>query len=134
MRSEVTLDIHTPPSAPELRNLYSQVNWARNRNVVEIQHMIEGMNVFVVARRDGKLVGFGRALSDGTFKALVDDIIVDESCRKQGVGRMIMGALMEQLSSIDEIFLHTGEHLNDFYMAFGFGKFTGYTMTVNKSQ
>lgn len=124
----ITIDTDTPPAADELLHLFGQVDWAKDRSLADIQQCIDGMDVFAVARKDGTLVGFGRAVSDGVFRALIEDVIVDTTCRRQGIGRMIMKSLTKQLSSVEEVFLNTGKHLDAFYASFGFIEFDGHTM------
>jgi predicted GNAT family N-acyltransferase len=120
------------PTAEELRKLFLQVDWARNRSIDQIAILIATTPVFVAVRLGGKLVGYGRALSDGACRALLDDIIVDKDQRGKGLGKMIMMSLMEQLAGIDEVFLNTGPHLETFYPKYGFRKFEGLTMLIKQ--
>lgn len=119
------------PTAPELAGLFAQAHWARHRNYDDIEKLLAHTDVFVAVRDGERLVGFGRALSDGVCRALLDDIIVDQAHRGRGVGHVVVESLMRQLSGIEEIFLNTEHHLQTFYREFGFQAFDGLTMKLN---
>ncbi|NLF38208.1 GNAT family N-acetyltransferase [bacterium] len=129
-----TCSTTAPPSAEELHGLFLQADWARERTPGEIATLIANTRVFAVVRLDGALIGYGRALSDGVSRALLDDIIVDQDHRGKGAGKLIMTALMDQLAGIEEIFLNTGSHLEAFYCNYGFRKFPGLTMVSKRAE
>lgn len=116
------------PSAGELKNLFSQTTWASERKNQDIAKMLENLTVFVTIRENSKLIGFGRAISDGTYRALIDDIIVDKAYRNRGLGIVIVENILKQLVGIDEIFLNTKPDLEGFYQKFGFAKVNTITM------
>ena len=47
--------------------------------------------IALVALRDGELVGFSHALTDGAFQAFLSLILVHPSSRRQGIGRRLVG-------------------------------------------
>ena len=116
------------PSEEELGHLFSQTTWAASRRPQDIKKLLETMSIFVTIRENSELVGFGRAISDGIYRALIDDIIVDVAYQKRGLGRVILESLLEQLQDIQEIFLNTSVDLEQFYNKFGFGKAKCLTM------
>lgn len=46
---------------------------------------------------EGRLVGFGRALSDGCSDAYLQDVVVAEAFRRRGIGAEIVGRLTAEL-------------------------------------
>lgn len=125
---EFEINIKELPSEKELKNLFSQTTWASKRKNKDIEKMLKNLTVFVTVRENSRLIGFGRAISDGIYRALVDDIIVDGSYQKQGIGRMVIENILKQLNGIDEIFLNTKPDLEVFYKKFGFNKVNTITM------
>jgi N-acetylglutamate synthase-like GNAT family acetyltransferase len=123
-------DINTKelPSEKELEYLFSQTSWASKRKSQDIKEMLESLTVFVTIRENSKLIAFGRAISDGIYRALIDDIIVDSNCQKRGLGKVIVENLVKQLEGIDEIFLNTKPELEEFYKKYGFNKVNTITM------
>ncbi len=93
--------------------------------------MLEHLTVFVTIRENSELIGFGRAISDGVYRALIDDVIVDNSYQKLGLGKVIVENLLKQLTGIEGIFLNTKPDLEGFYKKFGFKKVVG-TITMEK--
>lgn len=125
---EIKINTTELPSGEEMMNLFSQTSWASERKHQDIKKMLENLNVFVTIRKNSELIGFGRAISDGVYRALVDDIIVDSSYQKKGLGKIIVENLLGQLDGIDEIFLNTNAELEGFYKQFGFIKASSITM------
>lgn len=70
---------------------------------------------------EGKQVGFSRVITDFTEFASLWDVFIDESHRKQGVGKSLMRYIMEhtQLKGIFRWFLMT-EDAHGLYQKFGF--------------
>jgi ribosomal protein S18 acetylase RimI-like enzyme len=44
-----------------------------------------------------KIVGFGRALSDGQYQSAIYDVVVSPVHQKMGIGKLIMESLMNRL-------------------------------------
>ena len=128
----VDLSTTVPPSASELRDLFAQTTWASGRSEDDLGQLVRTLDVFVCARVNGRLVGFGRAISDGLYRALLDDVVVDEGARGAGVGHAVVRSLMEQLAPVEEVFLNANEGLAPFYEADGFEPFGGLTMVYRK--
>ena len=129
----MNIENNKKPSVKELMNLFSQTTWAKDRSSTRVSQMISNNNISVCIRIDGKLIGYGRIISDGCFRGLLDDIIVDESFRGKGYSTIIMNELLTLSENIDEIFLNAGHELYNFYQKYGFEKFTGLTMIKRNS-
>lgn len=117
---EYQIDIGETPDGKELKKLFSQTTWASQRTLADIIKMLENTNVCVSIHKEDELIGFGRALTDGTYRALLDDIIVDRAHQKKGLGRVIVQQLLEQLAGIEEVFLNTRAEMKEFYQGLGF--------------
>ena len=128
MKQDYSISTKEPPTAEELHPLFRQAEWAKERTLEDTQKLLNTMDVFVTIRDEDVLIGFGRALTDGVFRAVLDDIIVEENYRGQGVGVIIVETLMDQLPEIEEILLHAEKDLEGFYNRFGFKLFHGLTM------
>jgi len=66
-----------------------------------------------------KLIGFGRALSDGHYQSAIYDMAVLPEYQKKGVGSAIMKALLAQLPR-GNIILYGEPGVEAFYHKFGF--------------
>lgn len=95
--------------------------WARGRSVDALRSMIRSSAAAVSAWHDQELVGFGRASSDGLFRAVLWDVVVSDHHQGQGLGRTIVQSLLEhpKLSQVERIYLMTSNSA-DFYRKLGF--------------
>lgn len=132
MMSEYNISINKQPEASDLQRLFSQANWANDRVEVDIQKLIDNLNNFVCAYHDAALVGFARALSDGMYRALIEDVVVDIEHRGKGVGKLLVSSLMNLLRDVDQVYLNTGNDLEKFYGSLGFERHDGLTMVRHK--
>lgn len=66
-----------------------------------------------------RLVGFGRAVSDGAYQAAIYDVVVIPEYQKQGIGRLIMERILEGISNCN-IILYANTGREGFYKKFGF--------------
>jgi predicted GNAT family N-acyltransferase len=116
------------PTASELHHLFKQADWARDRSLEDTEKLIETLDIFIVVRDVDKLIGFGRVFTDGVFRAVIDDVIVEASYRGQGVGKVIVETLTARVAGIEEVLLHAEKELEGFYTTFGYRPFHGITM------
>ena len=133
MKNNYSISSENHPKASELIKLFNQTSWAKKRTIDEIQTLLENTQIFVTIRKDNILIGYGRAISDGIYRALIDDIVIDKNYREKGLGKNILSVLLEKLQAVDEIFLNTGEHLEFFYEKFGFERAKCLTMKLKKT-
>ncbi|WP_299246236.1 GNAT family N-acetyltransferase [uncultured Aquimarina sp.] len=105
---------------------------AKNRSLEGVEKLLQKTEVFVVVRDTDteQLIGFGRALSDGVYRALLDDIVIEASYRKRGLGKRIVQELLDQLQDVEQVFLNTKPELEVFYNEFGFTKTKALTMSL----
>ncbi|EMG36475.1 acetyltransferase [Desulfocurvibacter africanus PCS] len=79
----------------------------------------ENSHLVCVARVEGRLVGLGRAISDGEFHAVIYDVAVLPEFQGKGLGRRIMDALLNGLP-MDTVLLYAVPGKQGFYKQFGF--------------
>ena len=106
------------------------INWEEVAEVLRKSHLSdhsakEQQIVFensyaVVFVYDGeRIVGVARALSDGLFQAAVYNVALDEEYQGKGIGRQLIGKLLEQLKG-QNVILYTHPHTVEMYEKFGF--------------
>ncbi|MEM8533621.1 MAG: GNAT family N-acetyltransferase [Chloroflexota bacterium] len=111
-------------SAQQLWGLFQQTNWAATRTVADIAGMLKATPICLGAWHDNQLVGFARALTDDCYRAIVEDVIVDQSLRGQGIGGTMMEQILDRLKHVEEIILFCGEERIPFYTQLGFEQST----------
>jgi ribosomal protein S18 acetylase RimI-like enzyme len=78
-----------------------------------------------------RLVAFARALSDGHFNAYVEDVMVHEEYRRQGVGKRVVSLLLEELEDIETVSLYCRAEVVHFYESSGCQR-TSYVLVQRK--
>lgn len=81
----------------------------------------EASHTVIFIYQDSRLIGFGRAISDGAYQAAVYDIAVVPEFQKMGIGKMIMEKIMERLSGCNVI-LYAALGKEEFYQKLGWRK------------
>ena len=66
-----------------------------------------------------KLVGFGRATSDGAYQAAIYDVVVIPEYQKRSIGRLIMERILQKISSCN-IMLYANLGREEFYTKLDF--------------
>ena len=74
----------------------------------------EASHTTVFAYHTGRLIGFGRAISDGVHEGAVYDVAIVPEFQRKGIGTMIMKKILERLSGINVI-LYAAPGKEDFY-------------------
>jgi predicted GNAT family N-acyltransferase len=107
--------------APEdVLRLLRQTAWGAERTEADVAQALRTAPLHVSAWMDGRLVGFARALTDGVYRGFVEDVVVDESVRAQGIGRGLLRELLDQLADVELVALDCGDELVPFYASLGF--------------
>jgi GNAT superfamily N-acetyltransferase len=83
------------------------------------QRAFEASHTTVFAYHAERLIGFGRAISDGVYQAAVYDCAVRPEYQGRGVGRLIMTHLATALKDCN-IILYASPGKEGFYRKFGF--------------
>jgi ribosomal protein S18 acetylase RimI-like enzyme len=83
--------------------------WASGRSQRDLRRMLIGSQAVVSAWQGSHLVGFGRATSDGVFRAVLWDVVVAGEDQGRGLGRQIVEALLQEpaLQGVERIYLMT---------------------------
>lgn len=102
--------------------LIAQTYWANDRSREKIQKSIETSLCFGVYDKDGRQVGFARAVTDYVSIYWVSDVIIDEAYRGHGLGKRLVGLITttDELQGMRGILRTRDAH--GLYEQFGFVK------------
>lgn len=112
-----------PERASDVRRVFADAWWADARTVADIERMLDSGCITVGAVTEtGELVGFGRAITDGVYKAVLLDIVVIEEYRGAGIGSRIVETLLADsaVAAAEDVELYCKQSLTRFYAPFGF--------------
>ncbi len=111
-------------TADDVLPLFAQTDWAAKRTAAGIRAMLENTPVCLGVWDGERLIGFVRVVTDDIYRAVIEDVVLDEAYRGQGVGAEMMRVLMERLAHIEEVALVCVDRMIPFYERFGFERFT----------
>jgi len=83
--------------------------WAKNRTISDLKKCLANSDVVISIWSDDEIVGFGRALSDGVYRGVLWDIIIDENHQGNGYGKLIVKNLLnsKKIKNTKKIYLMT---------------------------
>jgi GNAT superfamily N-acetyltransferase len=101
----------------------TEAYWARWRSRADVdQQLLGSWRVVGCYDRDGHMVGFARAVSDGVDLAYLTDVYVLADHRGRGLGRAIVQEMIDDGPGRDfRWMLHTSD-AHDLYRKFGFSE------------
>lgn len=104
----------------QLLRLYHQAPWAKGRTIEQARQMLGHTDVAISAWDGGRLVGFGRVLTDYVFRASIWDVIVDRHYQSRGIGTELVEHILHYpaLKEVELFWLCT--RMPGFYERIGF--------------
>jgi ribosomal protein S18 acetylase RimI-like enzyme len=107
--------------------------WAKGRSIEDLQIMIDHSEPTISMWDNQKLIGFARATSDGIYRAMIWDVVINETYRGLGLGRRLVETLVHhpKLTRVERVYLTTS-HQQNFYERLGFVRNDTATMILDR--
>lgn len=101
MPSRTVVRILKAPSPETLKGIISLYRahgwWKPGDKPAQLRRLIAGSYCFAVAEAAGRVIGMGRAISDGVCDAYIQDLAVLKARRGSGTGAALLNALLKRL-------------------------------------
>ena len=83
--------------------------WAKNRTINDLKKCLANSDVIVSLWVGNEIVGFGRALTDGIYRGVLWDIVIDQSYQGKGFGKLIVEKLLssKKIKKTKKLYLMT---------------------------
>ena len=123
-------------SLKKLKSLFDkEAFWAKNRNICQLKKMLANSNEVISVWKNLQLIGFGRATSDKVYRAVLWDIVVSREYQREGIGGLIVKALLETRSvkDVEKIYLMSTKRV-DFYEQQSFEKVKLQQLLIYKNE
>ena len=94
----------------KLQNLlHNNAFWAKNRTINDLKKCLANSDVIVSIWIGNEIVGFGRALTDGIFRGVLWDIVIDKNHQGKGFGKLIVNNLLssKKIEKTKKLYLMT---------------------------
>lgn len=131
--SEIQIKIVKTAPAEEILALYRHAGWWQTDENPEylntVKRIISDTFCFVIALDGERIIGMGRAISDGISDGYIQDVTVHTDYRGRGIGKDIIRALVGHMKAhgLQWIGLISEPGYERFYQSLGFGVMQGYT-------
>lgn len=108
----------------DVMELFKQAWWTSNREKADVKRLLGGPSLSVGLQNleTGQLVAYCRFLTDGVYRALLMDVIVDRDYQGNGLGQtFIQKAIAEtEIADIPNVEVYACEKHHGFYERNGF--------------
>ena len=107
--------------------------WAQNRTINDLKKCLANSDVIVSLWVDNEIVGFGRALTDGIYRGVLWDIVIDKNHQGKGFGTLILKKILssKKIKNTKKLYLMT-TNKKRFYSQFGFKEVTSQDLLIRQ--
>ena len=106
----------------KLQNLLDRnAFWAKSRTINDLKKCLANSDVIISLWVGNEIVGFGRALTDGIYRGVLWDIVIDQNYQSKGFGTLIIKNLLssKKIKNTKKLYLMT-TNKKSFYSQFNF--------------
>ena len=95
--------------------------WAKSRTINDLKKCLANSDVIVSLWVGNEIVGFGRALTDGIYRGVLWDVVIDKNFQGKGFGTLILKNLLssKKIKNTKNLYLMT-TNKKRFYSQFNF--------------
>jgi len=107
--------------------------WAKNRTINDLKKCLTNSDVIVSLWVGNEIVGFGRALTDGIYRGVLWDIVIDKNHQGKGFGTLILKKILssKKIKNTKKLYLMT-TNKKRFYSQFGFKEVTSQDLLIRQ--
>ena len=111
--------------------LDKNTSWAKSRTINDLKKCLANSDVIVSIWVENEIVGFGRALTDGIYRGVLWDIVIDQNHQGKGFGTLIIKNLLssKKIKNTKKLYLMT-TNKKLFYSQFNFKEVTTQNLLV----
>ena len=115
------------------RLLDNNAFWAKSRTINDLKKCLANSDVIISLWVGNEIVGFGRALTDGIYRGVLWDIVIDENHQGQGFGTIIIKKLLsaKKIKNTKKLYLMT-TNKKLFYSQFDFQEVTSQNLLIRE--
>ena len=107
--------------------------WAKNRTINDLKKCLAKSDVVISIWVGNEIVGFGRALTDGIYRGVLWDIVIDQNHQGRGFGKLIVNNLLSsrEIKNTKKIYLMT-TNKRFFYSQMDFKEVTSQNLLIRE--
>ena len=107
--------------------------WAKNRTINDLKQCLANSDVVISLWVGKEIVGFGRALTDGIYRGVLWDIVIDQKHHGKGFGSIIIKNLLssKKIKNTKKLYLMT-TNKKLFYSQFDFEEVSSQNLLIRE--
>ena len=107
--------------------------WAKNRTIKDLKKCLANSDVIISLWVGNEIVGFGRALTDGIYRGVLWDIVIDRNYQGKGLGTLIVKNLLssKKIKNTKKLYLMT-TNKKLFYSQLDFKEVTSQNLLIRE--
>ena len=107
--------------------------WAKSRTINDLKKCLANSDVVISLWVGNEIVGFGRALTDGIYRGVLWDIVIDQNHQGKGFGTLIVRNLLssKKIKQTKKLYLMT-TNKKLFYSQFNFKEVTSQNLLIRE--
>jgi len=107
--------------------------WAKNRTIDDLKKCLANSDIVVSLWVGDEIVGFGRALTDGIYRGVLWDIVIDQNYQTKGFGKLIVKNILssKKIKNTKKLYLMT-TNKKLFYSQFDFNEVTSQNLLIRE--
>ena len=107
--------------------------WAKNRTIKDLKKCLANSDVIVSLWVSNEIVGFGRALTDGIYRGVLWDVVIDQNYQGKGFGKLIVKSLLssKKIKHTKKLYLMT-TNKKLFYSKFNFEEVNSQNLLIRE--
>jgi len=133
LMNPIVYEIVKKADREQLIELYKDAGWWKPENddtdPYFVDKIVNGSFCFVIAKDGDRIIGMGRAISDGVSDAYIQDVVTLSSHRGKGIGKGLIRTMLTYLSGkgLSWVGLISEPGAEHFYESLNFEKMDNYT-------
>ncbi len=107
--------------------------WAKSRKINDLKKCLANSDVVISLWVGNEIVGFGRALTDGIYRGVLWDIVIDHNYQGKGFGKLIVNNLLssKKIKNTKKLYLMTANE-KLFYSQLDFQEVTSQNLLIRE--
>jgi len=107
--------------------------WAKSRTIKDLKKCLANSDVVISLWVGNEIVGFGRALTDGIYRGVLWDIVIDQNHQGKGYGKLIVNSLLssKKIRNTKKLYLMT-TNKKLFYSQLNFKEVTSQNLLIHE--
>lgn len=121
----VTYQINSPVTPEQFIELINKCSLGARRpvdNYCVMKGMLDNADLLITAWEGSELIGVARCVSDFSYCCYLSDLAVAEDYQNQGIGKLMIKKIEQQLPPSCKIILLSAPQASDYYPKIGFEK------------